>query len=117
VGDDVPAEFGLLESAVMRPQTTVGGADAYPSIHDKAAAMFHSLVRSHPFLDGNKRTAVAAMVVLYRLNGWRIEMEQGDMVALALDIAEGQISVEAIAGVLKNHAVETMYLNDEEPDN
>jgi death-on-curing protein len=43
---------------VHRPQTTVGGADAYPDVHSKAAALFHSLIRNHAFIDGNKRTAL-----------------------------------------------------------
>jgi death-on-curing protein len=60
VGANLLADFGLLESAVLRPQTTIGGEDAYPDLHTKAAAMFHSLARNHAFLDGNKRVAVAA---------------------------------------------------------
>lgn len=56
-----------------------------------------SLIGNHPFLDGNKRTALAAVVVFYRLNGWVLEMEQGDAVDLALDIANGKLDVEALA--------------------
>lgn len=97
VGEDVPFDFGRLESAVLRPQTTVGGAEAYPTIHDKAAALLHSLIRNHPFLDANKRTAVSAVFVFYRLNGWRLTLEDGDLVALAVDVAEGILPVEEIA--------------------
>jgi death-on-curing protein len=63
VGPELLADFGLLESAVLRPQTSVFGADAYPDIHTKAGALMHSLVRNHPFIDGNKRTAVLAVIV------------------------------------------------------
>ncbi|WP_155769446.1 Fic family protein [Mycobacterium asiaticum] len=49
--------LGLLESAVLRPQATTFGDDAYPTTHEKAAALLHSLTRNHPFVDGNKRTA------------------------------------------------------------
>jgi death-on-curing family protein len=52
---------GLLESAVGRPYQTVFAQDAYPTVGDKAAALFHSLVSNHPFHDGNKRTAVTAL--------------------------------------------------------
>lgn len=100
-GPDLLADFGLLEAAVMRPQQSVFGADAYPDIHTKAAAMMHSLIRNHPFLDGNKRTGVLSVILLYNLNGFAIEADQGDVVALALDIAEGQIDVEGISGILK----------------
>ena len=104
IGPDLLADFGLLEAAVLRPQQTVFGSDAYPDIHTKAAAMFHSLIRSHPFIDGNKRTAVLSMIVFYNLNGYAIEVNQEELVALALDAAEGQIDVEAIAGTLKGWA-------------
>lgn len=58
VGGDALAGFGLLKSAVLRPPTTIGGLDAYPSVHEKAAALMHSLIRNHPFVDGDSRTAV-----------------------------------------------------------
>lgn len=69
VGPALLGDFGRLESAVLRPQTTVGGEDAYADIHTKAAALMHSLIRNHPFLDGNKRTGVIAIVVFYLRNG------------------------------------------------
>jgi len=81
VGEDLPFDFGLLESAVLRPQTTVGGVDAYPTIHDKTAAL----------------PAVSAVYVFYRLNGWRLVLEDGDLVALAVDVAEGILPVDTIA--------------------
>jgi death-on-curing protein len=60
VGPELLADFGLLEAAVLRPQQSVFGSDAYPDMHTKAAAMMHSLIRNHAFIDGNKRTAVLA---------------------------------------------------------
>lgn len=104
VGPDLLRDFGLLESAVLRPQQTVFGEDAYPDLHLKAAALFHSLARNHPFLDGNKRTALVATVVFYGLNEWRVVAQQDEVVALTVDVAEGQLDVPAIAGVLKGFA-------------
>jgi death-on-curing protein len=102
---DEPAEviydLGLLESAVMRPQQMVGGVDAYADIHTKAAALFYSLCRNHAFVDGNKRTALMAIGTFYGLNGWWIEVEDGEVVALAVDVAEGPMDVASIAGTLK----------------
>lgn len=103
-GPDLLADFGLLESAVLRPQQTIFGNDAYPDIHSKAAALLHSLIRNHPFIDGNKRTAVLAMLVFYGLNGSWIEAQQDELVALAVDVAEGILDVAAIAGRLKGWA-------------
>ena len=55
--EDLLADFGLLESAALRPQQTVAGHDAYPTLEEKAAALMHSLIRNHPFVDGNGRTS------------------------------------------------------------
>ena len=52
---------GLLESAVARPFQSAFGQDAYPTVFEKAVALFHSLNANHPFQDGNKRTAVIAL--------------------------------------------------------
>jgi death on curing protein len=103
-GPDALVDFGLLESAVLRPQQTVLGQDAYPDIHTKAAALMHSLIRNHPFEDGNKRTAVLSMLVFYGLNGWEIVADQGDIVAWAVDIVEGLVDVATISKALKNWA-------------
>src|SRR5688572_20333207 len=53
-------DVGLLESAVARPKATFDGNDLYPSIFQKAAALLQSLLKNHPFVDGNKRTALTS---------------------------------------------------------
>ncbi|MGK5451046.1 type II toxin-antitoxin system death-on-curing family toxin [Streptomyces radiopugnans] len=62
-------DMGLLVSAIERPRTNVFGAELYPTLHDKAAALLHSVARNHALIDGNKRTAWLAMRVFLRLNG------------------------------------------------
>ncbi|MFC5500985.1 type II toxin-antitoxin system death-on-curing family toxin [Lysinimonas soli] len=68
LGDLAVRDLGLLEAAVQRPQTTLYGQEAYPSIHDKAAVLLESLARNHALVDGNKRIAWLATVVFYELN-------------------------------------------------
>jgi death on curing protein len=65
-------DVGLLESALARPQTTVFGEDAYPSFAEKAAAVLHSMVANHPFVDGNKRMAFAVVAAFAALNGYTV---------------------------------------------
>jgi death-on-curing protein len=103
---DPIVDFGLLESAVMRPQQSVGGQDAYPGIHLKAAALMHSLARNHPFVDGNKRTAAVAALTFCVINGQLIIMDDSELVALTLDVAEGQLDVPTIAKRLEDRSVE-----------
>ncbi|MGH3843076.1 MAG: type II toxin-antitoxin system death-on-curing family toxin, partial [Pseudonocardiaceae bacterium] len=61
-------DHGLLEAAIIRPQASAFGQDAYPDVHVKAAALLHSLVRNHALVDGNKRLAWAACRVFLGLN-------------------------------------------------
>ncbi|WP_435130136.1 type II toxin-antitoxin system death-on-curing family toxin [Actinacidiphila sp. bgisy144] len=62
-------DMGLLVSAVERPRTSVFGVEPYPTPHEKAAALMHSVARNHALIDGNKRTAWLAMRVFLRFNG------------------------------------------------
>ena len=70
-----PAEvgdYGLLESAIARPQATVFGENAYLTIHEKAAALLQSLATNHALIDGNKRTAFVATALFYALNSLHV---------------------------------------------
>lgn len=97
-------EWGLLDSAVKRPEATFEGQDLYVDLFAKAAALGESLVRSHPFVDGNKRTAWAAMRTLLEENGQPLRVSEEEIVAFVLRIAEGRASTEGIAAWLKGHA-------------
>jgi death on curing protein len=88
---------GLLESALARPAMTFGGDDLYQDLADKAAALMHSLVLNHPFVDGNKRIGVAAAEFFLERNGQRLEASDDDFEAMTLAVAEGKVPVEALA--------------------
>lgn len=60
-------DFGLIEAAIFRPQSGY-----YDDILGEAAALWESLSQNHPFIDGNKRVAFAAMDVFLRINGWTV---------------------------------------------
>lgn len=95
-------DFALLESAVLRPQATAFGEDAYATLHEKAAALLHSLACNHPFVDGNKRTALAATAVFYQLNGYVIDGVDPEILAeWVVRVADGEMDVPFIASILK----------------
>lgn len=96
-------DVGLLQSAVSRPRATFGGHDLYPDMISKAAALMESLARNHPFLDGNKRTAIAAMGVFLSINGLRLETTQKELERFALNTAVKKLSNEEAAAWLKKH--------------
>lgn len=96
-------DIGGLQSAVARPQTTVFGNDAYPTLIDKASSMLHSLILNHPFHDGNKRTAFAAAGLFLHLNGLSITGAHREIEDFVVRVAEKRLSVETIAEWLSNH--------------
>ena len=94
-------DYGLLESALARPRATAFGSDAYPVLDAKAAALLHSLARSHALVDGNKRLALAATIAFYGVNGRRLTLTNDGAYELIMGVAEGKLdSVDDIAGVL-----------------
>jgi death-on-curing protein len=94
-------DYGLLGSALARPQATAFGSDAYPGRDAKAAALLHSLARNHALIDGNKRLALAATIAFYGVNGRRLTLTNDEAYELIMNIAEGKLdSVDDIAAVL-----------------
>ena len=98
---------GLLESALMRPQNIVAYADADnpPDAAALAASYGVGLAKNHPFVDGNKRAAFLAVGLFLYLNGFRLQATQTDATLTMLAVAAGDITEEAFAAWLREHAV------------
>src|SRR5260370_27766620 len=79
---------GLLASAVFRPATAVGGIAKYPTVEMAAAALLHCLVHNHPFQNGNKRTALVAMLALLDENSLMLTCDQDVLFKLVLQLAQ-----------------------------
>jgi death-on-curing protein len=88
---------GALESALARPQMTFGGEDLYPTIADKAAALMHSLVMNHPFVDGNKRAGAHAGILFLLTNEMEPVFSATELTDVTLAVARGELSAEALA--------------------
>lgn len=88
---------GLLESALARPKNLLAYADSRPSLHQLAAAYMSGIARNHPFVDGNKRTAMLAGFVFLELNGWFVNATQEDAYLVTLDLAAGRLTEEELA--------------------
>jgi len=88
---------GALEAAVARPQATFGGEDLYADLAAKAAALLHSLVLNHPFVDGNKRVGAHAAIVFLLANGLDLTASPRALVDVTLATARGEMSAEALA--------------------
>ena len=94
----------LLMSAISRPLASFGGLDLYPDIFSKAAAILHSLVLNHPFVDGNKRTAVVTTARFLYINGFLLKMSKKDLILSALKVASKEWKMNEISSWLKNHS-------------
>jgi death-on-curing protein len=99
-------DHGLLDSAVNRPQQSVMGKDAYPSLFDKAAALLESLARNHCFHNGNKRTAYLVTKSFLMINGVHLRMEREFAVEFVVNVAKGMMDLKMIAEILEQHSVE-----------
>jgi death on curing protein len=100
--EPVVRDYGLLESALARPQATAFGEDAYQGLDAKAAALLHSLARNHALVDGNKRLALAATIAFYGFNGRRLTLTNDAAYDLVMAVAAGQLdTVDDIAAVLR----------------
>ena len=83
-------DAGLLEAAIARPGASAFGDDAYPTLHEKAAALLHSLVRSHALVDGNKRLGLASIIAFYGMNGFRLTFTNDEAYDLVVAVAAGE---------------------------
>ncbi len=106
LGEFEVRDIGLLESAAVRPRSTAFGEDAYPSVHDKAAALLHSTARNHPLVDGNERLSSAATIAFYGLNGMQLTRSNDEAYEFVMAIASGELhDVAPIAERLKTSTV------------
>ncbi|MBQ6206833.1 MAG: type II toxin-antitoxin system death-on-curing family toxin [Oscillospiraceae bacterium] len=97
---------GLLESALSAPFQTFDGQDLYPSVLEKAGRLGYGLIRNHPFLDGNKRIGVHALLVCLALNGVRLSYDDEDLIQTALGVASGSVAFEELCRWLSEHMTE-----------
>ncbi|MCX7681911.1 MAG: type II toxin-antitoxin system death-on-curing family toxin [Anaerolineae bacterium] len=89
-------DLGALESAVAQPRMTSGEEELYPTIVEKAVALGFSRVQNHPFVDGNKRTAHAAMETFLVLNGYEVCATVDEQERVMLQIASGEMKREGL---------------------
>jgi death-on-curing protein len=84
-------DLGLLQSAVLRPKVTFEGKDLYPGIFQKAAVFMESLAKNHPFVDGNKRTAISSTGLFLRINSYHLETSQKELEDFTLKMVTGKV--------------------------
>jgi death-on-curing protein len=97
-------DIGLLQSAVGSVEATFGGAFLHETIFAMAAAYLYGICRNHPFIDGNKRTAVGAALTFLEMNDVEVEAAEDAFYELVIGVAEGRVSKAAVTVFLETHA-------------
>lgn len=93
----------LLASAVLQPQQSAFGDDAYESVAERAAAYGYFITQNHPFLDGNKRTGAAAMLTFLDMNGYELVEDDDAIAQMFEDVAASVVEQGEFFGWVVNH--------------
>lgn len=93
----------LLESAVFSIYQTFGGKELYPTIIEKAVHLCFSLIKNHPFIDGNKRIGVLSMLVLLSINDIKYNFSNEDIVKIGTEVASGNMTAGALFSFVSKH--------------
>ncbi|MGI2903357.1 type II toxin-antitoxin system death-on-curing family toxin [Tolypothrix sp. VBCCA 56010] len=99
------SNMGGLESAIAQPQMTFAGEELYPTIVEKASALGFSLIKNHPFIDGNKRIGHAAMEVFLVLNGFEINAAVDEQEQVILQVGSSKLGRDKFTEWLRSHIV------------
>ena len=97
-------DIQMLQSAVARPMAMFSRKDLYPGLFLKAAAFMHSIIKNHPFVDGNKRTAITAASIFLLRNSCRLTASNKELECFTLKVAAEDVELQEIAGWLERHS-------------
>jgi death on curing protein len=98
-------DLGLLDSALAQPRATFAGMFLHSTVPAQAAAYLYHLAMNHPFLDGNKRTAFAAMDTFLRLNGYQLALNDDQAYDLVLQVVTSELDKDALINWLAKVAI------------
>ncbi len=96
-------EPGRIESVCEAPKMQAFGVEQYATVHEKAAVYSRNIVADHPFMDGNKRTAITCAGVFLMRNGWRLTATSKQLEDFAVRVAVEKLDVAQIAAWLKQN--------------
>ncbi|HLG28830.1 MAG TPA: type II toxin-antitoxin system death-on-curing family toxin [Candidatus Brocadiales bacterium] len=100
-------DLPLLQSAVSRPMATFDNNDLYPDLFTKAAAIMHSVIKNHPFIDGNKRTGITSASIFLFKNNYILTASNKELEQFTSKVASRNIELKEIAKWFKGHTKKT----------
>lgn len=97
-------DISLLESAINSPFQTFDKVSLYPTLERKAARLGYGIVKNHPFLDGNKRTGLLAMLTFLEINGIKLDYTDEELIKIGLALADGTFSEKQLLTWISLHS-------------
>jgi len=97
--------LGRLEASLAAPRQTMFGEELYPDVFSKAAILFYLLIKNHPFLDGNKRTAFLALMRFLNLNGYTLSAANDELYQFTIDVASSVSTKEEVEMWIGDRAI------------
>ena len=101
--------LGRLEASLAAPRQTMFGEELYPDVFSKAAILFYLLIKNHPFLDGNKRTAFLALMRFLNLNGYTLSAANDELYQFTIDVASSVSTKEEVEMWIRDKATKVSY--------
>lgn len=97
-------DISLLQSAIARPMSSLGEKDLYPDIFTKTASLMHSIIKNHPFVDGNKRVAITAASIFLARNGYTLTAANKELERFTSAVAAENRELRELASWFKKHS-------------
>lgn len=98
-------DFGLLDAAIKRPQASFNGAFLYDNIYSMAAVYAPGIIKNHPFIDGNKRTGMAASLIFLESNDYEVLLSNEDIYNIGIALATSEISYDILARIFEDNVL------------
>jgi death-on-curing protein len=103
-GLDGVRDANMLDASINSPFHTFGGQYVYPTIQSMAAHLAFSLIKNHPFIDGNKRIGILSMLVFLEVNGLSITCSDDELITLGLGLADSSIDESKLVDWIISHS-------------
>jgi len=97
--------LGHLEATLAAPRQTMFSEELYPDVFSKAAILFYLLIKNHPFLDGNKRTAFLALMRFLNINGYTLSATNDELYQFTIDVASSILTKEEVEMWIRGKAI------------
>lgn len=104
----------LLDSAINSVFQTFSGVELYQTIEEKGARLGFNIINNHPYVDGNKRMGMLAMLSFFKINNINLKYSNNDIINVGLNLASGKMSYNELLNWVKEHKVNNKQLNKKE---